>query len=507
MVENKNQENYRLRYNSWRKLMNEPTPMFEDHQGKPEQNRQQNPNKKRRRKKPTQSTKIETAPDHLFEESTAVKTTVKTQPKSAKTQSNQAKQSNKPRPRRTSNNNRNVPQNTSRLSRDTIFFTCLLFVSLYATYNLVEGFIHPIICGVLTGAIFYPLYRMIRRWVKGRKTVAAVLTCSAIVMLIFIPCAIFFGMVVNQGIMLTEVGKEYISSGKAQDHLEAKGYLQNENVLWALEKGGLTEEVHSSKAAEKDHKNNTIDEGEATDDKFGVEPEIRVSKGKITSFFKKHVGSASNMLKSAPGQVLDILAFLGKVGFSFAIMLMVTFFTFTDGSRLLRHIQHLSPMPRSEGQQLLKQIRSTSKSAVLGTIMTACAQGVLGMIGFAIAGVPALFLGVMVGFSSLIPVVGTALVFVPTIIILSFISPGYAIFLGLWALIVVGGSDYILRPFFMKGENNMPTVLLLFAIMGGVTNFGLLGFVYGPLIFGITAVMLLIYENRNSTYLKDQDKS
>ena len=97
-------------------------------------------------------------------------------------------------------------------------------------------------------------------------------------------------------------------------------------------------------------------------------------------------------------------------------------------------------------------------------------------------------------FASLIPVVGAAIIWIPAAVYL-FVSGqwGYGLFLVLWFSVVVGLLDNLIRPLFMKGPANMSTLLIFFSIMGGLNYFGLIGLLYGPLIFGLTTVLLYIY--------------
>ncbi len=144
---------------------------------------------------------------------------------------------------------------------------------------------------------------------------------------------------------------------------------------------------------------------------------------------------------------------------------------------------------------LIQRIQAVTKSAVFGTVLTGIAQGGLAMIAFAITGIPWLVYGVMLGFASLIPVVGTALVWVPCVIyLLIYGKIGSAIFLALWCIVVVGLVDNLLRPLLMQGKTGMPSLILFFAILGGIQLFGLIGVIYGPLIFGLCAVLLVIFE-------------
>lgn len=109
-------------------------------------------------------------------------------------------------------------------------------------------------------------------------------------------------------------------------------------------------------------------------------------------------------------------------------------------------------------------------------------------------GIPALFWGTLMAFASLVPVVGTGLVWVPAVCYLLLTSQWEsALFLSLWCGIVVVGADSILRPYFMRGGVGMPVFFIFLSILGGVKAFGMLGILDGPLILSFTVVMLSLY--------------
>jgi predicted PurR-regulated permease PerM len=122
-------------------------------------------------------------------------------------------------------------------------------------------------------------------------------------------------------------------------------------------------------------------------------------------------------------------------------------------------------------------------------------QGIVGGIGLALAGIPGVFWGAVMGFTSLIPVVGTGLVWVP--------AAGYlmlagrwkaAVFLVLWSIMLVSSIDSFLKPFLMRGPERLSPFYVFLAVMGGLQYFGLPGLLYGPLVLGFAAVILYIYQ-------------
>jgi predicted PurR-regulated permease PerM len=132
---------------------------------------------------------------------------------------------------------------------------------------------------------------------------------------------------------------------------------------------------------------------------------------------------------------------------------------------------------------------------------------VIGGIGLWICGIPAIFWGTIMAFTSMIPIVGTALVWVPAAIYLAVTGEmGYALFLVAWGVLVVGSVDNFLRPLFMQGAS-MNTVIVFFSLIGGLHVFGLMGLIYGPIIFSVTLVLFRLYENEFSDFLDSQDNT
>ena len=133
-------------------------------------------------------------------------------------------------------------------------------------------------------------------------------------------------------------------------------------------------------------------------------------------------------------------------------------------------------------------------STVVGILLTAVVQGVVAGIGFAIAGISPVLWGTSVAFASLIPVVGSALVWAPAGIVL--IATGAlkgGFFLLAWGILVISSLDNILRPYLMRGGTQVSPVWILFSILGGLQLFGFTGILIGPLILSMAITLVAIY--------------
>jgi predicted PurR-regulated permease PerM len=200
----------------------------------------------------------------------------------------------------------------------------------------------------------------------------------------------------------------------------------------------------------------------------------------------------------------NLTAIIGK----FFLMIFTFFFLVRDYDSIVDQIFHLIPLSTSQENRIINRVQEVSRSAILGTLVTAVAQGTVGGITFWLAGLPGLFWGTIMAFASLVPLFGTALIWVPASLYLLLSGRWMAsLFVMLSCIIFVGMIDNFVRPLFMQGSSDMSKLLIFFSILGGMQYFGLIGLLYGPLIFGLTLVLLYIYSIEFEPFLKFQDEN
>jgi len=143
----------------------------------------------------------------------------------------------------------------------------------------------------------------------------------------------------------------------------------------------------------------------------------------------------------------------------------------------------------------MAEFRNVSHASIVGTAVAAVLQGVLMAVGMFIVRVPhALFFGLLTAVASFIPVVGTAIVWVPACIVLAVTGhPTSAIVLAAWSLIFVVGGEHVGKPLLLKGGVEMHTGLVFLSLLGGLEVFGLLGIILGPLIFAFFLSLVRMY--------------
>ncbi len=195
---------------------------------------------------------------------------------------------------------------------------------------------------------------------------------------------------------------------------------------------------------------------------------------------KSLAGTGGNFLLSALGTVIH-----------FFMMLFLLFFFLRDGRNMLGRVVRLVPMEPVRRGDLLKLIGDTTRAVVYGEVMTAIAQGTLVGIGFAIAGLPsAVVFGVMAAFLALLPMVGTAFVWVPAVLYLAATSEwGWAIFMLIWGS-GVSVADNLLRPLLISRHAPVSILAVFVGVIGGVSAFGMIGVIIGPVLLTVIAALL-----------------
>jgi predicted PurR-regulated permease PerM len=171
------------------------------------------------------------------------------------------------------------------------------------------------------------------------------------------------------------------------------------------------------------------------------------------------------------------------------------FFFFVDGAQMLKRLMVWSPLPDEYDMRIFSKFRAVSYSTMVSTFVTAAAQGVVGAIGFAIIGLPVFFSGILIGITSLLPYIGSVIIYVPTSLYLMLTGHvGQGIFLLAWGAVVIGNIDNVLRTYMIKGKAGVNPIFIFFSIIGGVMMFGFWGVVLGPLIISIAITIMHIYE-------------
>ena len=227
-------------------------------------------------------------------------------------------------------------------------------------------------------------------------------------------------------------------------------------------------------------------------DRFGL-----ADLGTVQRTLVDALGRSSHLLTA---QVFSIGQNTLQFVVNFFVMLYLLFFLLRDGKALSAQAARALPFKPEHTQRLIKQFATVVRATVKGNVLVALVQGALGWLAFSVLGISgALLWGAVMALLSLLPAVGAALVWGPVALYL-FSTGAIASSLGLiaWGVLVIGLVDNVLRPILVGKETRLPDYLVLIATLGGLSVFGLNGFVIGPVIAAIFIVVWDIFAQARS---------
>jgi predicted PurR-regulated permease PerM len=179
-----------------------------------------------------------------------------------------------------------------------------------------------------------------------------------------------------------------------------------------------------------------------------------------------------------------------------AVMLFLLFFFLRDGDQMVASVVRLIPMATERRAQLVEYVAAVTRAVVFGSLLTALVQGLLVGVGFALVGLPSpVVFGAVAAVASLVPFVGTALVWVPAAGVL-FLQGRWvaALVLTAWSVAVVSTADNVVRPLFISGRAQISALPVFLGLLGGISAFGPIGLVVGPVVVALTLALLRFAE-------------
>ena len=321
------------------------------------------------------------------------------------------------------------------------FFLVLLVAVSAAFFVLMLGLWQPIFWATLLGFLFRPLREKLEARLGGRSSLASFLTLLVIVLVVLAPTFLVTVAVADQALQLYEA----IESGQINP---AALLIRLEND-WPPVADFLG--------------------------RFGLE--VQEIRGRLSEFA---VGASSFVAGLAVSVGQDLTRFAVM---SF-LMLYLLFFALRDGRQILERAVWALPIGDDRERAIFAKFGEVGRATVKGTLIVGIVQGMLGGIMFAILGIQgAVFWGAVMIFFSILPAVGSALVWAPAAVVLAVKGAWIkAVVLTLFGVLVIGLIDNILRPLLVGRDTKMPDWLILLSTLGGLGVFGLTGFVIGPII-------------------------
>jgi len=221
---------------------------------------------------------------------------------------------------------------------------------------------------------------------------------------------------------------------------------------------------------------------------------IPVVGQQATEYWQTMAADTAKLWKEAQRFIEPVAAFLLKAGLALgggllelALSVFIAFFLFRHGTSLAGQLNKAVDRIAGEaGQHLLNVAGKTVRGVVYGILGTALVQAVLAGIGLWIAGVPGpAFLALLTFFFSIVPVVGTGMVWIPAAFwLFNQGQTGWAIFMVIWGL-GVANVDNVVKPWLISQGSEMPFLLIFFGVLGGALTFGFIGVFLGPTLLAV----------------------
>jgi predicted PurR-regulated permease PerM len=347
----------------------------------------------------------------------------------------------------------------SRINNIVLLVMVLLISALFLT--MIRQFLMSIFMAGLFSAMSSPLHRKVTQRLEGRATLASALVVSGVFCLILVPLVLLIGVVLGQAMHVGQSVTPWVNS-------------------FAKEPGLLSDYA----------------------EKIPYYEQILPYRDTILTKAGELVGSISGLLINSLSSITKMTV---NALFNVVIMLYVMFFFLTEGGALLRKILYYLPMVHEDEERLLRRFTSVARATMKSTLIIGFIQGMLCGLAFLLVGIQgAAFWGTVMAVLSIIPAAGTALVWGPALII--FVVKGEflgAIGLGLICGVLAGNLDNFLRPRLVGKDTEMHDLFVLFGTLGGISLFGILGIIIGPIIAALFITIWEIYEDAFGEYLPE----
>ncbi len=338
-----------------------------------------------------------------------------------------------------------------------IFFFSFLLLSLFFGYLIFEPFIKIIIISILITVILYPLKERLNKYIKNDLLVS--LICTVIVFIfIIVPSLILILFITNQTLYLYP---KFIS------------LISQENLIeYIIQNLPFSEKLTSYIG--------------------DIDTSLTVQ---LEEIIKSYAHTIFEFILEQSKTILLNIAFV-LVGIFF--MLLLIFFLFKDGKSFYNRIYKLVPLSDKDKNFIVYKTYQAIQGVVLGSVLTAIAQAILGFIAYFFAGIEfSIFWAFLTFIASFIPIGGASLVWVPLAIYI-FLTGSLVkgIVFTIWGVAVISMVDNFIKPWVIGDKTDIHPIVLFFAILGGLNLFGFLGIFLAPIIIVLVDNLLKLYQER-----------
>jgi len=311
-------------------------------------------------------------------------------------------------------------------------------------FGMIRGFLESLFLATVFSAMAMPLYRRLLVWLHGRRGFASVLTIVLLTIAVLFPSLLLLALLAGQAAEIA------VDAGPwAQGALEFLGDFRPTLPEW-----------------------------------FPFREKLQAAGPQIASKIASFAGQIGQFLL---GSVAAATQGTARFFLQLFVLLYAMFYFLMDGPAIVEKLLKMTTLRVDLQRQILDQGYVVARATIRGSLVIGLIQGLLGGFGFWIFGIPnSLLWGAVMAVSSLIPGIGTAIVWIPAVIYL-FATGATLPAAGLlaWSAVVVGTVDNVLRPSLVGGEAKMPDLVILVSTFGGLATFGATGLILGPVIAAV----------------------
>ncbi len=324
------------------------------------------------------------------------------------------------------------------------FFFAVLIASGYLVWQVFSPFITALALAVIIVTICYPLYEIIERNVyKNNKSLAAAITTVMAVVVIILP------LIFISSVLVRELVSFYQTLG-AGGELPIDRYIEN------------------------------------------IEQTVQVYLPGFSIDLTEQIKQSAEWFVGNIGRI-----FAGTISTVFVVLISLigSFYFFRDGREFLKILIKISPLSDKDDSVILSRLAVAVRSVATGILLVSLLQGTLAALGFTIFGIErAVLWGAIGAVLAMLPGVGTPAIMIPGILFLFFTGDvGAAIGLLVWMIVSIIVIDNIVAPQLMSRGNKLHPFIVLISVLGGISAFGPIGFIIGPVIITLFVVLLEIY--------------
>ena len=331
------------------------------------------------------------------------------------------------------------------------FFLVLMVVATLLLGLVIVPMVKELLLAIVLAGMLWPVQQWLSKRLRGKRGIAAGLITFAVVAVLLGPVTMMATFIIRDG----ADGVRFVSEAVRSDDVAA-----------------LVEYLPASAGAA------------VSDAIEGMPRDLNEMMGYVDG----HGGEAASTVGKA-------LVATGSVAFHLVLLLIALFFLLVRGNELVRWLDSISPLQRGQTLELLSMFRKVTVAVIASAAITAAVQAVAALIGFLITRVPSPFFFTLVTFFfAFVPAIGAAVVCLfAALLLLVTGHPYMAALLAVWALVVVGLVDNLVKPLLIRRGLEIHGAVVFFSLIGGLATFGAIGLIVGPLSVALFLAVLRIY--------------